>query len=104
MIFLAFIAAFLLLGGILYSGRGASMIAGYNTLPEKDKRKYDERALARFMGKMMFAWSFSMLFWVSSDILGIGWLFGVGLVLFGGLTVFALVYANTGNRFRKVQE
>lgn len=103
MLFLVLIGVFLVLGVVLYSGRGAAMIAGYNTLPRSERAKYDEHALARFMGKMMFAWSFSMLFWALGALLGPGWLFAVGFVLFCGIMAFALIYANTGNRFRKVQ-
>ena len=101
MLFLALIGLFVLLGAILTSGRGAVMIAGYNTLPAAEKAKYDERALARFFGRMMFAWAFSMVFWVLGDVLDTAWLFGVGVVLFFEITVFALAYANTGSRFRK---
>ena len=100
-LFLAVIGLFVLLGAILYSGRGAAMIAGYNTMPAAEKAKYDEPALARFVGRMMFALAFSMVFWVLADVLATGWLFGVGIALFIGILVFSLAYANTGNRFRK---
>lgn len=101
LVFIAAIGLFVLLGAILYSGRGAAMIAGYNTLPAAEKAKYDEPALARFVGRMMFALAFSMVFWVLADLLATGWLFGMGMALFLGITVFALVYVNTGDRFRK---
>lgn len=93
----------LLIGGILYTGRGAIMIAGYNTLPESEKAKYDEPALARFVGKVMFAVAFSMVLWVLGDLLDNGWLYGVGAVLVLGITVFAGAYAN-GTRFKKGPE
>lgn len=57
------IVLFFVLGIIFYSGRGSSLIAGYNTMPEEEKAKYDTVALCKFMGKMMFALSLSMLFW-----------------------------------------
>lgn len=49
----------------------------------------------------MFALSFSMVFWVLSEALQIGWLFVVGLILFIGIVIFILIYGNTGNRFKK---
>lgn len=70
-------------------------------MPREEKEKYDTVALCKFMGKMMFALSFSMVFWVLSEALEIKWLFSVGLVLFISIVVFLLIYANTGNRFKK---
>lgn len=36
---------------VLLTGRGAFLIAGYNTLSKEEKEKYDSRALCCFMGK-----------------------------------------------------
>ena len=42
--------------GILFSkGKGAFLIAGYNTASAQKKAKTDEKKLCRFMGKLMFA-------------------------------------------------
>lgn len=100
----AAIAGFVVLGGILLSSRGAVLIAGYNTLPKEEKAKYDEGKLAKFMGGVALGLAFSMVFWVLSDLLNTSWLLAVGLILFCGITLFALIYANTGNRFKTVQE
>ncbi|WP_237475779.1 DUF3784 domain-containing protein [Virgibacillus salexigens] len=54
------IGLFIVLGIILINGKGSSLIAGYNTMPPEEKEKYDTVALCKFMGKMMFALSFSM--------------------------------------------
>ena len=35
---------------LLLSGRGAWLIAGYNTSSPEEKQKYDEKRLCRFMG------------------------------------------------------
>ena len=77
------------------------MIAGFNTMSEEEKEKYDTVALCKFMGKTMFALSFSMVFWVLSEAYEIKWLFTFGVVLFIGIIAFILIYANTGNRFKK---
>lgn len=42
-------------GTVFSLGKGAFLIAGYNTAPKREKEKYDEKALCRFMGKLMFA-------------------------------------------------
>ncbi|GAB3797887.1 DUF3784 domain-containing protein [Virgibacillus kimchii] len=95
------ILLFMILAIVLINGKGTSLIAGYNTMPQEKKNKYDSEALSKFMGKIMFASSFSMLFWIFSIAYEMDWLFIVGLVLFIGFTVFAVIYVNTGNRFKK---
>ena len=93
--------AFLILAIFLLKGKGAFLIAGYNTMSDTEKAKYDEIALCKFMGKVMYGISFSLLLWALSDLLNIQVLFTIGLVLFLFLIVFVLVYSNTGNRFKK---
>ncbi|WP_409305885.1 DUF3784 domain-containing protein [Peribacillus sp. SCS-155] len=92
---------FVVLGIFLSNGKGSFLIAGFNTLPQEEKEKYDTVALCKFMGKMMFALSFSMVFWVISDTFAVDWLFAVGLILFIVIVVFTLIYANTCSRFKK---
>ena len=70
-------------------------------MTKEEKEKYDEAALRKFMGKMMFALSFSIVFWVLSDAYDIKWLFAFGLILFPGIVAFTLFYMNTGYRFKK---
>ncbi|MFC4408934.1 DUF3784 domain-containing protein [Chungangia koreensis] len=98
---LIMVIAFLILGIYLSKGKGAFLIAGYNTMSASEKAKYDEVTLCKFMGKMMYGLSFSIFLWALSDLLEIQLLFIIGMVLFAGLIVFILVYINTGNRFKK---
>ncbi|WP_368655035.1 DUF3784 domain-containing protein [Ornithinibacillus sp. 4-3] len=100
-IMLIMIGVFILIGIVLINGKGSFLIAGYNTMSPEEKEKYDTVSLCKCMGKMMFALSFSMLFWVFSEIYEIDWLFVFGFVLFIGIVVFMLIYMNTGNRFKK---
>jgi hypothetical protein len=69
--------------------------------PKEEKEKYDELALCRFMGKMIFVLSFCMLLWPASELFGMQWLFGLGLGLFIGIVLIMVVYINTGNRLKK---
>ncbi|MGD6804636.1 DUF3784 domain-containing protein [Rossellomorea vietnamensis] len=98
---LLIIGLFVILGIFLINGKGAFLIAGYNTLPKEEKEKYDTEALCKFMGKMMFALSFSISLWALSEALDMQWLFIAGMVLFMALIFFMLVYINTGSRFKK---
>ncbi|MBU9714934.1 DUF3784 domain-containing protein [Evansella tamaricis] len=92
----------LVLVGILFtSGRGAFLIAGYNTLPAEKKREYDTVALCKFMGKMMFVLAFSMTLRLIGDLYQIEGLSIGGIVLFFSTIAFILLYGNTGNRFKK---
>ncbi|WP_342463049.1 DUF3784 domain-containing protein [Ureibacillus sp. FSL K6-8385] len=91
----------LLLAFYLYKGKGGFLIAGYNTLPEEEKAKYDEPALCRFVGKNMFVLTGLMVVWTIAEIFEILWLLIAGIALFVGVVVFMIIYLNTGNRFRK---
>ena len=46
---------FLVLGIVFACGKGTFLIAGYNTLPEEKKARYDARKILRDMSRMMFS-------------------------------------------------
>lgn len=85
----------------LSKGKGASLLAGYNMMSDSKKAQYDEVAICKFMGKIMYGICFSILLWALSDMLENQVLFIIGLILFFILIVFAIVYSNTGNRFKR---
>ncbi|KTR27976.1 DUF3784 domain-containing protein [Exiguobacterium sp. A1_3_1] len=86
---------------VLSIGKGASLLTGYNTMSESKKETYDEVALCKFMGKIMYGISFSLLLIAFSEISGYSFLFIVGFVLLVFFIIFAGVYTNTKNRFKK---
>lgn len=92
---------FLIFAIILSKGKGASLLAGYNTMPDSEKAQYDEVAMCKFMGKIMYGISFSTLLFALSELLENQIIFIIGLILFLSLIIFALVYSNTGDRFKK---
>ena len=101
----AVMAVLLALLGVLFSrGKGAFLIAGYNTAPAAEKARYDEKALCRFMGKLMFLLS------GCQAVMGLGaawagmWLYWLGLALFLASAVGGVIYANTGRRFLKKEK
>ena len=93
--------AFIIYGVALWQGKGASLLSGYNTMPLEKKRRINERTLLKFMAKIMFALSFCVGLFAVSEWLEEDIYFIVGLILFILVVVFALVYANTGKRFKK---
>lgn len=98
--FIIFIA-FLILAIVLSQGKGANFIAGYNTMRESEKVKYDEVAMCKFMGKMMYGFSLSVFLWGLDSFFEHQYLLFVGLSIFFAFFVWTLVYMNTGNRFKK---
>ena len=101
MIFYLIMAVLIIAGTMLYQGKWANLIAGYNTLSEEEKEKYDTAALCRFYGKMMFVISFSILLWEIGEALGSLMIFIIGTMLFIAAVIFTLVYSNSGIRFKK---
>lgn len=96
------LAVLLIIWGVLLSlGKGASLVAGYNTLSTEEKAKYDEKRLCKFMGKSNFVMAFDVSLWGISDLLKQPIVFYIGLVLFFCTIAFILFYMNTKNRFKK---
>ena len=48
-VYLLVLVLFLTFAVVLSRGKGSFLIAGYNTLSESEKAKYDEVALAKFI-------------------------------------------------------
>ncbi|MEQ6049194.1 DUF3784 domain-containing protein [Lysinibacillus capsici] len=101
LVYLIIMLPFLIFAIVLSQGKGAFLLEGFHTMAQEDKEQYDEKALPRFMGKMMYGYCFCVLLWILNEFFHTQWLFHVGLVLFVALTIFLLIYANTGNRFKK---
>lgn len=95
------IALLLILGIVLYSGHGAWLIAGFNTLPRKERERYDKRALCRFMGKFLFVATGAVLLICASEIWPGYGLFTSGLTILLSSVVYVLIRANTKDRFLK---
>ncbi|WP_338780908.1 DUF3784 domain-containing protein [Metabacillus sp. FJAT-52054] len=85
----------------LSKGKGASILAGYNTMSDSEKAEYDEVALCKFMGKIMYGIGLSILLFALSEMLENQVLLVIGLILLLTLIFFALVYSNTRDRFKK---
>lgn len=92
---------FLIFAIFLSKGKGAFLLAGYNTMSDSEKANYDEAALCKFMGKIMFGVSFSLGLFALSEWLEKSFLFVTGLISLSFFIVFGVVYSNTGNRFKK---
>lgn len=85
----------------LLRGKGAWMIAGYNTLTKSEKEQYDAPALCRFVGKYVLFVGLSLPIPSIGAIFKIYWLIAAYLLFMFISAGFMAVYANTGNRFKK---
>ncbi|PIC97472.1 hypothetical protein CSV69_00710 [Sporosarcina sp. P26b] len=93
--------AFIVYGIALWHGKGAALLTGYNTMSIEKRMQLNERALFKFIAKIMFTLSFCVGLFAVSELLGEDIYFIVGLSLFVIVLGFAWIYANTGNRFKK---
>ncbi len=91
------IALCLLIQGIFcWFGKGAWMIAGYNTLPRRERARIDKRKLCRTMAIFLFYLAAIVL----ADLFTSpgGYVIGFGLPI-GAIVL--LVYCNTGDRMKR---
>lgn len=100
LIHIPFIALFLILGIVLRKGKGSWLIAGYNTSSKYEKSKYNEKALCRFVAKLMFFCAGCMVLFALSPVVGM-WLFWLTFFVMLVVIIAGVIYANTGNRFKK---
>ena len=98
---LAMALLFCILGIVLVQGKGAFLIAGYNTSSPQEKGAYNEKALCRAVGIMMFGLALCMV------IAGVGtWfvssaLMWIGYALFMVVIIVGLIYVNTSKRLKR---
>jgi len=95
------VVPFLVMSIFLLNGKGAFLIAGFNTMSSSEKATYDENALCKAVGRLLLILTVLMCLWPLAFHLQIAWLFWVSFVLFMTAAIGFAVYANTGNRFRK---
>ena len=88
---------FVILGIVFSKGKGAFLIAGYNTASKAEKQKTDEKKLCKFMGRLMFLLAACWLVIASSEIFKALWLLWVGLCLFFAVCVSGVIYMNTSH-------
>jgi cytochrome b561 len=93
-----------ILGLIIRSGKASFLIAGYNTSSKEEKDKYDEKALCRFVGNLLLVLAvihLAIAIWKVLNFDYFNYVLGIGFTLFIVVTIAAVIYMNTGNRFKK---
>lgn len=101
LIFLGIDLSFIVLGILFFRGKGSFLIAGYNTASKSERAKYDEKALCRAMGWLMFAlavcWFIIALNLLLENIVFL-W---IGLPLFFAACIIGIVYMNTSKKIKR---
>lgn len=101
-IIIGILSSIILAIAILFlTGHGAALLAGYNTLPKEEKEQYNKKPLLRFMGGILLPIGLFLPCVVIGVIFDIWWLSLIYGILVVGLIIFAVVYCNTGKRFKK---
>ena len=98
---ISIIVLFIVLGIILSMGKGASLIAGYNTASEAEKARIDEKKLCKLVGRLMFVLAGCLTLLALSFYLKSKALEWTGLGLFVVSILGGLFYINTGGRIQK---
>ncbi len=80
----------------------SGLIAGYNTASPKEKAKYNEKALTRFVGWMLIVSGGILLIAGVFIVLKVasGFMMAVSWALFFVIMIFGLFYVNLSPRFK----
>ena len=89
------------LGIMFFCGKGSFLIAGYNTASSKEKEQYDEKALCRAMGGLMFACAACVGVMALSDVFGNMALYLIGFVLIFVVSIGGVIYMNTSKKVKR---
>jgi len=95
------IVPMLIMAIFLLNGKGAFLIAGYNTMGKAEQEQYDKEAFCRFTGKVLLVICACVVFIFTGVYLGIPWVTYTGIVLTFIFSLSCAFYANTGKRFLK---
>lgn len=90
-----------ILGAVLSCGKGAGMIAGYNTSSQAEKDRWNERALCRGTGVLVLAIAGCAELLLAGAVLGVTPLVWTGLALTFLVAIAGVIYINTSKRFRR---
>lgn len=100
MIIVVIVNVLMLIMAIFFlTGRGAFLISGYNMMSREQKAQYNERALSRFTGLLLLAICFSIALMLVGVHFALVWVIWVAVFLIIVLSLAAVIYMNTSNRF-----
>lgn len=92
-----------LLGIILLAGKGSFLIAGLNTMPQKERDKYNIPNITRFVGRLLLICGFILL---AIYIVGLLWVEHFNTItIIGTIIIFlsvvaSVIYINISSKFK----
>lgn len=92
---------FVSLAIVFFCGKGAFLIAGYNTASPEEKEQYDEKTLCRAMGVLMFACVACCGVLMLSAVFDSIPLMWIGIVLLLVVPIGGVVYMNTSKKVKR---
>ena len=92
------------LGVFLLKGKGAMFLAGYNTMSEEKKSRYNEKALCKFMGIMILLISACVAAMFVGIVILNNAVIVTGVALTAAATIFALIYINTSSKIKTKEQ
>ncbi|WP_373898634.1 DUF3784 domain-containing protein [Haloimpatiens sp. FM7315] len=95
------IALFILFGIMLSLGKWSFLISGYNMMSQVEKDKYNEKAICKAMGNLMFSIAFCLFLSILSDVLNMDTLRQCVFIAIFIITVSTIIYLNVGKKFKK---
>ena len=95
------VALMLVIATFLLNGRGTFLISGYTTMSADKKAGYEQKALCRFVGWLLVIIALCMALFPIGVYFEATWLIFCSIAILSVAIIFAVIYANTGNRFRK---
>ena len=101
LIYIAFIFLLIAAAVLILRGKAVWLISGYHSMPSEEKEQYDIRALCRFVAIVLFVFAGSVLFIMLGDLLLLPPFSWVGAAAGSAAAIFAIIYTNTSNHFRK---
>ena len=94
-----------LLGYLIRFKKMTFLISGYNTSSKEEKSRYDEVALCKSVGNLLFTLAFfNGIPFISTLFFGEKFIndsFIISAFFTMIITIVAIIYMNTGNRFKK---
>ena len=92
---------FIALGIVHCTGRGAILIAGYNTMSPDEKAGWNQKQLCAATGKLMFATSLYLLFIGLVIYLDVFWPLYVSIPIVFAAVIAWVVYINKSPKFKQ---
>lgn len=89
---------------LISTGKADFLIAGYNTASKEEKSKIDEKALSKFLGKLIFILAIIQLAVPIATIMNINSLKLITIwtnIIFVGVTIAGVIYMNVSKKFEK---